>query len=87
MTRPSSTARGLGQPHRKARAVVLERDGHVCRWCGAPATEADHWPIPRHLGGQSTPDNLVAACKPCNSRRGAIEGNAKRRRRHPFFGG
>jgi 5-methylcytosine-specific restriction endonuclease McrA len=24
------------------RKRVLERDGYVCHWCSAPATEADH---------------------------------------------
>jgi hypothetical protein len=41
-----------------------------CHWCGAPATEADHL-IPFIEGGENTDDNLVSACKPCNSKRGA----------------
>lgn len=90
MTRPrtSSTARGLGVDHRRARLIVLERDGYVCHWCGAHATEADHL-IPRCKGGTSDPSNMVAACRRCNASRGAAEGNARRAaartRPHPFF--
>jgi 5-methylcytosine-specific restriction endonuclease McrA len=53
---------------------VIERDGGVCQLslpgCTFVATTADHV-IPRSLGGDSDPDNLRAACRPCNSRRGA----------------
>lgn len=61
--------------------AVLDRDtdpalGYApCRWCGAVATTADHWPVARSDGGPDTLDNLVAACKPCNSSRGARHGN------------
>ncbi len=41
----------------------------LCHWCGQPATEADHL-IEHDAGGSDTIDNLVPACKPCNSRRG-----------------
>ncbi len=53
--------------------AVLERDGYRCRWCGGTATTADHYPIPQDHGGPDTLDNLVAACKPCNSSRGAYQ--------------
>jgi HNH endonuclease len=49
-----------------------------CRWCGAPATTADHWPVSRVDGGPDTLDNLVAACVPCNCGRGATMGNLRR---------
>jgi 5-methylcytosine-specific restriction endonuclease McrA len=58
----------------KLRRAVLERDGQRCRWCGGYATEADHLRS-LALGGVDELDNLVAACKPCNARRGAILGN------------
>jgi hypothetical protein len=69
----SAHQRGYGVRHREARLVVLERDGWVCVWCGAPATEADHI-------GPKVPDPrvMVAACKPCNARRGARKGNLLR---------
>jgi 5-methylcytosine-specific restriction endonuclease McrA len=59
-----------GRPSQRLRAAVLERDGRVCYWCGGFATSADHYPIARADGGPDTLDNLVAACLPCNQRRG-----------------
>ena len=50
----------------------------TCHWCKrAPATDADHL-IPYDAGGSDNLDNLVPACKPCNSRRGASYVNNKR---------
>ena len=50
----------------------------TCYWCGqAPSTEADH--LHEHAaGGDDTEANLVGACKPCNSKRGAMYVNHKR---------
>ena len=47
----------------------LERDEHVCRYCGALASHVDHI-RPRRLGGTDSPVNLVAACARCNLRKG-----------------
>lgn len=54
---------------RTVRAFVLERDGHVCAYCGGHANTVDHV---REVvnGGDNDPANLVAACLSCNSRRG-----------------
>lgn len=49
--------------------AVIERDGGICHYCGDEATTADHV-IPRSLGGSDDMDNLVAACRSCNSRKG-----------------
>jgi hypothetical protein len=57
---------------KKQRQRVLKRDGYICAYCGQDATEVDHI-IPRARGGGHELDNLVACCKPCNSRKGAIE--------------
>lgn len=71
----------------KLTRLVLARDTDPtlgwapCYWCGRPATTADHWPISRIDGGPDHPDNLVAACRPCNSARGARTGNQRRRDR------
>ena len=65
-------------------AAVLARDldAHLgyapCRWCGRPATTADHWPVSQADGGPHVLGNLVAACRSCNSSRGARQGNLAR---------
>jgi 5-methylcytosine-specific restriction endonuclease McrA len=71
--------------HASMRKVALERDGYVCRWCGAPATEADHVEA-LAVGGDASLENLVASCKRCNARRGAKLGNRLRAPApHPYF--
>lgn len=60
---------GYGNDWLRLSRMVIERDGGVCHYCGAPATTADHV-IPKSKGGPSHPSNLVAACRPCNSKRG-----------------
>lgn len=45
--------------------AVLRRDGCVCAYCGAAATEVDHI-VPLIQGGSNDPGNLAAACRPCN---------------------
>lgn len=51
-------------------AGVLERDGHLCQiqlpGCEQTATTTDHVDPTR----PPTPDNLRAACRPCNARKG-----------------
>lgn len=49
------------------RTMVFERDDYTCRYCGerGKRLECDHvFPVAR--GGDSTPDNLAAACIQCN---------------------
>jgi 5-methylcytosine-specific restriction endonuclease McrA len=69
-----STKRGdprLSRAYRKARLAVLARDGYVCHYCGQDATTADHI-IPIKAGGDPvSPDNLVACCISCNSKKGS----------------
>lgn len=59
-------------PHRAVapltRRAVFARDGWTCQYCGAPAENLDHV-IPRSKGGPHTWDNVVAACRRCNSRK------------------
>lgn len=50
------------------RRSVFARDGHRCQYCGAAAENIDHV-IPRSRGGTHTWDNVVAACRPCNTRK------------------
>jgi 5-methylcytosine-specific restriction endonuclease McrA len=51
-----------------SRRAVLVRDSFECQYCGRPAENIDHV-IPRSRGGLHTWDNVVAACRPCNSRK------------------
>lgn len=56
---------------RLTKREVLRRDNYTCQYCGQHTIflTIDHV-IPRRLGGQHTWDNLVAACPPCNHRKG-----------------
>jgi 5-methylcytosine-specific restriction endonuclease McrA len=51
-----------------SRRAVFVRDDFECQYCGRPAENVDHI-IPRSRGGGHTWDNVVAACRPCNSRK------------------
>ncbi len=51
-----------------SRRAVFARDGHRCQYCDRPAENLDHV-IPRSRGGEHTWENVVAACRPCNSRK------------------
>ena len=55
------------------RRNVLLRDGFQCRYCGWEGTSAqltiDHV-VPRSRGGRTSWDNVVAACAPCNRKKG-----------------
>src|SRR5690606_18760839 len=51
------------------RRGVFARDGHRCQYCGAAAESIDHV-VPRSKGGPHTWENVVAACRPCNVRKG-----------------
>lgn len=50
------------------RRAVFARDGNRCQYCGATAENIDHV-VPRSKGGTHTWDNVVAACRPCNTRK------------------
>ena len=51
------------------RNLALERDNYVCVYCGQHADTVDHI-VARSKGGQDNLDNLVAACRRCNTLRG-----------------
>lgn len=50
---------------------VLRRDNFTCQYCGTQNLflTIDHI-VPRHLGGEHSWANLVAACPTCNHRKG-----------------
>ena len=54
-----------------SRKNILKRDNHTCQYCGVRSVPMtiDHV-ISRKKGGEDTWDNLVAACVPCNNRKG-----------------
>ena len=59
-------------PHRShaplTRRAVFARDEWTCQYCGAAAENLDHV-VPRSRGGAHAWDNVVAACRRCNSRK------------------
>ncbi len=54
-----------------SRSEVMRRDDGTCQYCGSVATTIDHV-RPVSKGGASTWDNLVAACWPCNNKKGSM---------------
>jgi 5-methylcytosine-specific restriction endonuclease McrA len=53
---------------------LIERDGPSCVWCGRRPWRRDltlEHVVPRSRGGQTTAENAVVACRPCNRRRGS----------------
>jgi 5-methylcytosine-specific restriction endonuclease McrA len=56
-----------------SRRTVLARDLYTCQYCGGQPGKheltVDHV-IPRSRGGATTWENVVAACAPCNHRKG-----------------
>lgn len=53
---------------------IKERDGYACVYCGATAQSSgaplhlDHV-VTKGMGGATVPENLVCACRRCNSSR------------------
>ena len=50
------------------RRAVFARDEHRCQYCGSAAENLDHV-VPRSRGGEHIWENVVAACRRCNSRK------------------
>lgn len=48
------------------RRAVFARDGSRCQYCDGPAESIDHV-VPRSRGGEHAWDNVVAACRRCNT--------------------
>lgn len=55
---------------KRLRFEILRRDNHTCQYCGEKAPDVtlhvDHVK-PKTLGGNDSPENLVTACKDCNT--------------------
>lgn len=57
---------------RELRKTILARDGYVCAYCGQDADTVDHVVSVKESREMAmSPDNLVSACKRCNSMKGA----------------
>jgi 5-methylcytosine-specific restriction endonuclease McrA len=67
------------------RRAVFARDDWTCQYCGAAAENLDHV-IPRSKGGLHEWENVVAACRRCNSRKEnrLVEDAGLRLARRPF---
>ena len=62
---------------KRLRLQILDRDDRICAYCGGVADTVDHI-ISRHDGGDLwDKENLISACKSCNSSKG----------KKAFFGG
>lgn len=58
------------QLKQKRKAVILERDGYRCQYCGLTRAdgailEVDH-KVPRARGGADRMSNLITSCRDCN---------------------
>lgn len=51
-----------------SRRNILERDAHVCQYCGQHGDTIDHI-MPRSRGGGDSWTNCVCACGPCNRKK------------------
>jgi 5-methylcytosine-specific restriction endonuclease McrA len=57
---------------RALRLTILARDGYECRYCGNTADTVDHIiPVKKSPDLAMNPENLVSACKSCNSAKGS----------------
>jgi len=52
-----------------SRRAVFARDLNRCQYCGGSAENLDHV-VPRSRGGTHAWENVVAACRTCNTRKG-----------------
>jgi 5-methylcytosine-specific restriction endonuclease McrA len=61
-------------------AIVRERDGNTCRWCGEPHAVEIHHIVYRSRGGTHHTSNLICLCGECHREvhagRLRISGNA-----------
>jgi 5-methylcytosine-specific restriction endonuclease McrA len=49
---------------------VFLRDKFTCQYCGSPHNLTFDHVLPRRLGGRTSWENIVAACSPCNLKKG-----------------
>ena len=61
----------VSQKYKKARLVVLARDGYTCAYCGQDATTVDHIQSIKSGGDPVSLENMIACCARCNSAKGS----------------
>ena len=66
--RKGAPSDGTATPERLA--LLLERFGGKCAYCGAPHEHWDHV-VPISRGGEHSIRNLLPSCAPCNLSKGA----------------
>src|SRR5664279_532065 len=73
--------------HRRkiTRRAVFARDDWTCQYCGSRSNLTVDHVIPRSKGGNSSWENIVASCAPCNRRKGSalLRHSGMRLRRPP----
>jgi hypothetical protein len=57
------------------RQNIFRRDNFKCQYCGSSNNLTIDHVMPRSRGGGATWDNLVTACRHCNSRKGDLTPN------------
>jgi 5-methylcytosine-specific restriction endonuclease McrA len=55
-----------------SRQNIFRRDGNRCIYCGSRENLTLDHVLPKSRGGKTNWDNLVAACRRCNSRKGDL---------------
>lgn len=55
----------LDNEWRKIKPMMTELKGDKCFYCGRPANEFHHI-IPKHMGGDNRPENIVRICSECH---------------------
>ena len=61
----------LMMSHRPTRSMIYKRDGNKCQYCGTTKDLSLDHVHPRSRGGQDTWENLVTACRTCNTAKGS----------------
>ena len=57
--------------YRNQRAIIYERDGYRCRYCGSTNDLTLDHIVPVSRRGDNSSSNLQTLCRSCNSRKGA----------------
>lgn len=63
----------VSRAYKKQRLIVLARDGYTCYYCGYSGDDmtVDHIVSIKNGGDPISLENMISACKTCNSRKGS----------------